>query len=216
MITLYGIPGTATTAPHMVLEEIGADYNFVLVERTDDGVPTAPPNYIELSPFGKVPTLDDNGLVLTESAACCLHLADTHPAAGLIPALGTAERAETMRWLIFLTNTVQSAYLRHFYAARYTTDPAGVDAVQAAAVAELTELRDHIAGRLGDGPFIQGERFTIADIYLAMMSSWGSDIPGAGRWWSDPAIARHYDAVLARPACRKAVEAEGGSLSANG
>ena len=43
MIQLYGIPGTATTAPHMVLEEIGAVYEFVTVERTDDGVPTAPP-----------------------------------------------------------------------------------------------------------------------------------------------------------------------------
>ena len=64
-ITLYGIPGTATTAPHIVLEELGVDYEFVLVERTDDGVPTAPADYITLSPFGKVPTLRIDDLVLT-------------------------------------------------------------------------------------------------------------------------------------------------------
>ena len=74
MITLFGIPGTATTAPHMVLEELGTLYDFVLVERTDDGVPTSPAGYLEMSPFGKVPVLKHNELVLTESAAICLHV----------------------------------------------------------------------------------------------------------------------------------------------
>ena len=213
MIQLYGIPGTATTAPHMVLEEIGTVYEFVTVERTDDGVPTAPPGYLEISPFGKVPTLRHNDLVLTESAAICLHLADAFPDAGLIPKHGAPERSEAMRWLMFLTNTVQPAYLRFFYPQRHTTDPDGADQVVAAAVAELTRLRDHIAAQL-EGPFLQGARFTIADVYLAMLSSWGTEIEGAGSWWADPTLAAHYDAVLARPGCRQAVEQEGGSLSA--
>ena len=114
MITLFGIPGTATTAPHMVLEELGTLYDFVLVERTDDGVPTAPPGYLEMSPFGKVPVLKHNELVLTESAAICLHLPDAFPDHDLIAKVGTPERAEATRWLMFLTNTVQSAFLRFF------------------------------------------------------------------------------------------------------
>ena len=213
MIQLYGIPGTATTAPHMVLEEIGTVYEFVTVERDDDGVPTAPPGYLEISPFGKVPTLRHNDLVLTESAAICLHLADAFPDAGLIPRHGTPERSEAMRWLMFLTNTVQPAYLRFFYPQRHTTDPNGADQVVAAAVAELTNLRDYIAAHV-QGPFLQGATCTIADIYLAMLSSWGTEIEGAGSWWADPTLAAHYDAVLARPGCRQAVEQEGGSLSA--
>ena len=216
MITLYGIPGTATTAPHMVLEELGVDYEFVLVERTDDGVPTAPADYIKLSPFGKVPTLKVDDLVLTESAACCLHLADLHADKGLIPAVGTAERAETMRWLMFLTNTVQPAYLRFFYSARYTNDPNGADLVQANAVDELTALRDHISGKLGSGPFLQGNAFSIADIYLAMLSSWGTELPGDAGWWADAKVAAQYDAVLARPGARRAVEEEGGPVSTQG
>ena len=213
MIQLYGIPGTATTAPHMVLEEIGTVYEFVTVERDDDGVPTAPPGYLEISPFGKVPTLRHNDLVLTESAAICLHLADAFPDAGLIPRHGTPERSEAMRWLMFLTNTVQPAYLRFFYPQRHTTDPDGTDQVVAAAVNELTALRGYIAAHL-QGPFLQGDAFSIADIYLAMLSSWGTEIEGAGSWWADPTLAAHYDAVLARPGCRQAVEQEGGSLSA--
>ena len=215
MITLYGIPGTATSAPHMVLEEIGTLYDFVLVERDDDGVPTAPAGYLEMSPFGKVPTLKHNELVLTESAAICLHLADAFPDHELIPKVGTPERSEAMRWLMFLTNTVQAAYMRFFYPARHTADPNGSDAVVAAAVVELTALRDEIARQLGSGPFLLGDRFTIADIYLAMLSSWGTELEGAAGWWTVPALAAHYDAVLARPGCRKAIEDEGGSLGAS-
>lgn len=214
MITLYGIPGTATTAPHMVLEEIGTLYDFVLVERDDDGVPTAPAGYVEMSPFGKVPTLKHNELVLTESAAICLHLADAFPDHDLMPKVGTPERSEAMRWLMFLTNTVQPAFLRFFYPARHTTDPNGAAVVQAAAVIELTALRDEVAKKLGSGPFVLGEAFSVADVYLAMLSSWGDEIEGDATWWSVPALAAHYNAVLARPGCRKALEDEGGSLSA--
>jgi glutathione S-transferase len=214
MITLYGVPGTATSAPHMVLEEIGTLYDFVLVERTDDGVPTSPAGYLEMSPFGKVPTLKHNELVLTESAAICLHLADAFPDHDLIPKVGTPERAEAMRWLIFLTNTVQSAYLRFFYPARHTADASGADAVATAAVAELTALRSEITKKLGNGPFLLGDTFSIADIYLAMLSSWGTELDGDANWWTVPALAAHYNAVLSRPGCRKAIEDEGGTLSA--
>lgn len=213
MITLYGIPGTATTAPHIVLEEIGVDYEFVLVERDDDGVPTAPARYLDLSPFGKVPALKHGDLMLTEAAACCLHLADSFPEAGLIPPVGSAERATTMRWLMLLTNTVQAAYLRYFYTGRHTTDPAGVPGVKAAAVRDLTELRDYIGGLLQPGPFLLGDRFTIADVYLMMLTSWSTDMDPAAYWLTDPAIKRHYAAVLARPAALRAMQDEGGTVT---
>jgi glutathione S-transferase len=213
MITLFGIPGTAATAPHMVLEDIGVDYEFVLVERDEEGRSIAPPAFLAISPFGKVPALVHDDLELTEAAAICLHLAASFPDADLLPAPGDAHRAHVVRWLMTLTNTVQPAYLRHFYTDRYTTDPASIPAVNAAAVRELTELRDYFVRELGDGPFLLGERYSVADAYLAMLSSWGTDLPEGSRWWEQPALARHYDAVLARPACRRAVEHEGGSLT---
>lgn len=214
MITLYGIPGTATTAPHMVLEEIGTVYTFVEVERADDGTPLSPPDYLEISPFGKVPALRHNDLELTESAAICVHLAASFPDAGLLPAAGTPEHGTAMRHLMTLTNTVQAAYLRWFYAEAYTADPAGADAVREAAGRELDGLRAHFADVVGDGPYVLGGAFSIVDPYLAMLSSWSTDMAPEHRWWSDARLAAHYGAVASRPGCRRALEQEGGSLSA--
>ena len=88
------------------------------------------------------------------------------------------------------------------------------DADLSAPLSELTALRDEVAKKLGSGPFVLGEAFSVADVYLAMLSSWGDEIEGDATWWSVPALAAHYNAVLARPGCRKALEDEGGSLSA--
>ena len=214
MITLYGIPGTATTAPHMVLEEIGAVYTFVEVERADDGTPLAPPDYLEISPFGKVPALRHNDIELTESAAICVHLATAFPDAGLLPAAGSPEHATAMRHLMTLTNTVQAAYLRWFYAERYTVAADGAEAVRTAAALELDGLRDHFAAVVGAGPYVLGDAFTVVDPYLAMLSSWSSDMAPEHQWWGEPRLAAHYDAVAVRAGCRRALEQEGGSLTA--
>ncbi len=213
VITLFGIPGTATTAPHMVLEDLGLDYEFVLVERDESGESIGPPAFLAISPFGKVPALVHDDLELTESAGICLHLVASFPDGDLLPPPGDPARARVVRWLMTLTNTVQPAYLRYFYSDRYTTDPAGIPGVTAAAVRELNELCRYFASELGDGPFLLGDRYSVADAYLAMLSSWSTDMEPSAQWWSTPALSRQYDAVLARPGCRRAVEEEGGPVS---
>ena len=114
---LHYIPGSAALAPHATLAEIGIPYELVPVHRDEPGVPTA--EYLALNPWGKVPTLEDGDLVLTESAAICLYLAEKFPDARLAPPTGTRERAELYRWLLWLSNTVQMTQMRHFYPERY-------------------------------------------------------------------------------------------------
>ncbi len=107
---LHYLPGTAAMA---TLAEIGSPYELVRVERDEEGRPSEA--YLALNPFGKIPTLEDGDLVLTESAAICLHLADKFPDARLAPPVGTPGRAELYRCLLWLSNTVQMTQLRHFY-----------------------------------------------------------------------------------------------------
>src|SRR5687767_12411567 len=102
---LYWRPGAASMAPHAALAEIGTDYELVRVEH--DAPDDASAEYRRLNPSGRVPTLADGDLVLTESAAILLHLADRFPEGRLAP---HGDRAELYRWLVFLTNTVQPAF----------------------------------------------------------------------------------------------------------
>ena len=104
MYTLYYFPSSASMAPHMVLEEIGAPYELALVDRNADEHKSV--RYLKLNPSGLIPVLIDGDVVLTEAAAICLHLADCNPQANLVPAVGSAERAQMYKWLIYLTNTL--------------------------------------------------------------------------------------------------------------
>ena len=149
---LYYLPGTAAMAPHMVLEEAGADYELVLVER-DNGQVVDPPNYRELNPHDLVPTLVDGDLILHEAAAVVMYLSDAYPGAALAPMPGTAARGHWYRWLIYLTNTVQPAQLNRLYPERYTTGAHGGEGVRRAGEASLERMRGWIDGELGrSGP----------------------------------------------------------------
>ena len=151
---LHYLPGTAAMAPHATLAEIGVPYELVRVERDENGRPSD--TYLALNPWGKIPTLEDGDLVLTESAAICLYLAEKYPDARLAPLPGSRERAELYRWLLWLTNTVQAAQMRHFYPERY-----GGEGVKDAADAELAGHYDRIDAHLAGREWLVGGERTL-------------------------------------------------------
>ncbi len=209
MITLYTIPGSSATAARIALDEAGADYELVQVERDDAGNNISPAGYAALNPMGKVPTLVDGELVLTEAAVCCLYIAEKYPDAALMPRAGSDDWARTLRWLTLLTNTAQSAFLRWYYPDQYTSDAAGLEAVQEASVAELARVAEVLAAQIGDGPFLIGRQFTVADGFLAMLTGWSGDLSPGSRWADNPTLAAHYNAVAQRPAAGTTLVAEG-------
>ena len=113
MITLHYFPSNASFAPHVLLRELAVPFELQLVDRTQ-GAHKSPP-YLKLNPNGLIPVLMDGDLVLYETAAILLHLADTHAQAALAPALGTPERALLYKWLFWLSNTMQAAMITYFY-----------------------------------------------------------------------------------------------------
>jgi len=197
---LHYAPGTAAMAPHAALAEIGVPYELVLVERDADGRP--PAAYLALNPWGKIPTLEDGDFVLTESAAICLHLADTFPEARLAPPLGTRERSEHYRWLFWLSNTVQMTLMRHFYPERY-----GGDGVEAAANRDLAEHFDLIDRHLAGREWLIGEERTVADFFLFMLTRWGRNLEPAA--WDRPNLRTHWLRALELSGPRTALEEQG-------
>lgn len=205
VLRLHYIPGTAAMAPHAALAEAGADYTLALVETDADG--QRPSAYRALNPWAQVPTLEDGDLVLTESVAIMLHLADRFPEAGLGAPVGTRARSELYRWLAYLSSSVQMTYMRWIYPERFTTDPGGVAAVRDRAAASLHEHLTWIDAELATRPWLVGDERTGADLFLFMLTRWGrSDDPPA---WDRPHLGRHFRRLGERPGVRRMMSEQG-------
>ena len=82
MLALYYYPGNASLVPHMMLREIGVQFELRLVDRGQNAQQS--PEYLKLNPSGRIPVLVDGDHVLFETAAIALYLADRFPEAGLL------------------------------------------------------------------------------------------------------------------------------------
>jgi glutathione S-transferase len=191
-------------APHAALEETGAPFELRRVERDERG--QSSPEYLAVNPLGRVPAYVDGDLVLWESAAIVIHVADTHPDAALLPPVGTAERALAVRWLVYLTNTVQATFMYYAYPERIVIGES-MDAVRDGARSQLEAAFGHIDDQLGEGPYILGEQFSAADLYLHMVTRWCRRLPRKA--WSLPNVGRHYELVSARPSVERMLAAQG-------
>jgi len=207
MYQLYGFIGSASLAPRMVLEELQLPYEFRQLEAEKGEHRTEA--YLKLNPNGRVPTLVDGSQVLFESAAICLYLCDHHPNNHLAPALTHPARGQLYKWLIFLTNSLQPALIAYFYPERLSTDPGHAPAIKAKAVQNADALYKQIDDALaGQGPYLLGAEFSVADLFLFMLIRWG-------RWFDQPPVTQYshlrhlVQCVSERPAVRRTFELEG-------
>jgi len=207
-IVLHHYPGNASMTPHIVLRELGVPFELALVDR-DAGAHKSPA-YLKLNPNGLIPVLQDDDLVLYETAAIVLHLADTHPDAGLAPPLGSAERGRFYTALMWLGNTVQAMAIHYFYPERMVApgNTAGAAEVRAAAEARIAEAMDQIDARLAaGGPWMAGGRYTVLDPYTFMLGRWTRGMQRPAR--SLPHLGPYLARMLERPAVQATLAAEG-------
>ncbi len=209
MITLHYYPGNASFTPHVLLREIGVPFDLQLVDRTQGAHKS--PAYLALNPNGLIPVLVDGDLVLYETAAICLHLVDTHPEAGLAPALGSVERAHFYKWLVWLTNTLQATLIHYFYPDRMVDEGHAASAAQvrAHAQAKVHACLDQIDTQLAShgGPWLLGDRYSAVDPYAFMLCRWTrgfAEQPARAY----PHIGPFLHRMLARPAVQRTIAAE--------
>lgn len=199
-IKLYYYPSNASLAPHILLEEVGAPYELVLVNSTKSEHKSAA--YLALNPAGVIPTLVDGMTVVTETAAIMLHLADKFPAHQLIPPLQTAERAACYRWLIYMTNTLQAELMHYFYPDRLGGEQS--ELIKTNATARILTMLDILDAELAKhgGAFLLGTQYTIADIFLFMMCRWTRNMPKPAR--TRPHLSQFLIMMSERPAVIRA------------
>ena len=209
MIELHYYPSTAAMVPHILLEEIGVPFQRVLVDRMAGAHKT--PDYLKLNPNGLIPVLVDGGQPIYETAAITLHLCDTHPQAGLAPAVGSVERALFYQWLAWLTNTLQASLLVYFYPERWMNDGNAAGAAELKANAEqrigvLVDMLETELARHGQ-PWFGGARYSALDAYVFTLCRWTRNFksaPARDRKLLGPYLQR----VLDRPAVQRVIAAE--------
>lgn len=172
MYTLYGSRGSGSDAVEMVLIELGQPYKFVAV----DGEARKAPDFVRISPLGRVPALGlPDGSSMFESAAMLIHLTTTHPS-DLAPAIGTPAHARYLQWMVYLSANVYETELRTFYSDRYTTGgAAAAAAVKEQADRDMMQLYEIIERQLSPG--LLGDKISAADLYLTMLTTWHLPAP---------------------------------------
>lgn len=192
---LHGRKGTGSAAPEAALAEAGVAFD--LIEVPSDKGEAAQSGFLSVNPRGQVPALVlPDGTAIAEGTAILLHVADAVPGAGLAPPPGSFARAHHDRWLLFLQANIYEGFLRQFYADRYTADPAGAEAVAAAAEDYVKQHFELFEAGLGETPFACGERLSVLDLYLWVLAQWVDQ-----DWLADrcPKIRRLSDRVANRP-----------------
>jgi glutathione S-transferase len=139
------------------LEEVGATYDYVVMSKEEG----RGEEHARRHPLGRVPVLETDDGLLFESAGLCLHVADSHPAAGLIPDTGTFERARVYQWTFFAMTQLEPVLVRT-YLARRADDATAVEKEER----RLNKAYRAIADALAGHDYLVGDRFTIADIVV--------------------------------------------------
>src|ERR1700686_2140811 len=182
MMKLYWSPRSRSFSALWLMEETGQPYERVLTDISKGAQKT--PEYLAITPMGKVPALKDGEAVLAESAAICAYVAERYPQAKLAPPPGDPLRAKYLYWLFFGPGCIEPAMVQ--LATKIEMNPV------AAGWGDARRVIDVLAVARGKGPWILGENFSAADIVI------GSGLNFAVRLFKMIPARPSFDAYIAR------------------
>jgi glutathione S-transferase len=172
MMKLYGFGPTRSLRALWGLKELGAEFEFIPVNLVAGEHQR--PEFLAINPAGKVPVLIDGDLVISESAAIVLYLAEKYPAKGLMPT-DLKQRAQVYRWIMFaMTELEQPLWRMAKHTFLYPEDkrlPQDIELARADFTAMAAVLERHMEGH----QFIVGDRVTAADCVTAYLMDWANE-----------------------------------------
>lgn len=197
---LYYVPLTSAFRPRWALEETGQEHELVRLTLSPKDLKT--PEYKQIHPLGQVPALVDGDLVLIESAAICMYVAERSPGRELLPPEQPKTRALYHQWILYAMDTispiVHTVYLRWYMAKPEDKAHVATEADHEAVQRVLAPVQK----ALEKGPFLLGERFTTADIVLGGVLQWAE---AGGLLAGCPKVRAYHERLRARPAYQRAL-----------
>jgi glutathione S-transferase len=169
---LYEFGPTRSIRARWTLQEVGADFEPIRVNLVAGE--HRRPEFLKINPAGKIPVLVDDDLVLTESVAIVLYLAEKYPDTGLLPA-SLNERAQVNRWLLFAATELEQPLWRM---ARHTALYPEEQRLPRDVILASGEFKDmaavlekHMRGR----QFVACDSVSVADFVLAYTLDWANE-----------------------------------------
>ncbi|MCB9597380.1 MAG: glutathione S-transferase family protein [Sandaracinaceae bacterium] len=192
---IHGAPGSGSGIVEAVCAELGVPYEVRdLDARNDEHRGDA---YAGLNPHRKMPTLEtEDGEILTESVAIVIALDERHPEAGLLPPPGSRDRAQALRWMVFLATEVYPLVEMVDYPTRFVDSADGAAAIRERAEALQRERWRVLEANVGGSPYCLASGFSATDLYITKLGVW------LDREWRRehlPRVDALIAAVLARP-----------------
>lgn len=197
MLTLYHAPRSRSSRIVWLLEELGADYVLRITDipRMDG---TGAPDPANPHPDKKVPTLVDDGALITESIAIVQYLTDKYPEAGLGPRIGDARRGPYLSWLAYYAGVIEPVV---------NVELAGLsgNAVMQRTFRDRAAMDRRILHALEAGPYVLGERFSGVDVLIVSMGHFVRTMLPAGGL-----VDAYLERCNGRPALARALAKDGG------
>lgn len=179
MLKLYGGAKSRASIVRWYLEELGLPYEFVLIDL--QAGEHRQPDFLKLNPMGKVPVIVDGDLVLWESGAILLYLAQTH---GQLPS-DPAAAAKVYQWVLFANSTLSQAMF----------PPETRDR-------QLPSLLAGLETALQGNDYILGANFSVADVALGSVLAYLQMLFQVD-FSPYPTVASYLDRLRSRPAFAK-------------
>jgi glutathione S-transferase len=194
-LVLYTNPQSRGRIARWMLEEVGRPYR---TEPLQFGTTMKAPSYLAINPMGKVPAIRHSETVVTEAAAICAYLADAFPEAGLAPPVDSPLRGSYYRWLFFGAGPVEAAVTNR--ALNFVVPPGRE---RMAGYGTYGDVLNALEQAVAKGPYLLGDQFTAADVYLGSAIGWGMMF---GTLEKRPVFEAYFGRLAKRPAAVRANE----------
>ena len=176
-----------------LLEEVGCEYTLEYVELKSGAHKTDA--FKALNTMGKVPTLVDGDVVVAEVAAIGMYLADKYAPGRLAPALDAPERAPYLRWICYGPSVIEPGCMAKAANWEFKAGSAGWGTYD--------DMLATIDVAVGEGPYLLGEQFTMADMLFGGTIGWMMQF---GMLPKKPAWEAYVGRLEERPARKKSRE----------
>lgn len=200
MITLYHAPLSRSVRIVWLLEELGLPYEL----RTAALEPPAPRPFAQKTPSGKVPTIEDDGIAISESGAILEYVLEKYGNGRLAPRVGSPLRGPFLQWVHFAEATLFPGLGNIAWHTRFKQDAetvaSAVGDYRAWTEAGLDALERQLTGR----QFVLGAEFSGADVMLGytLLVAKAFGVLSDGH----PAVNAYLARLTERPALRRALQ----------